>query len=79
MYPTQPRPTQPIDWHPQDWILVIKALCWFASDDLVDPADAEAAHRLVDGIAAEQGLEASELLGQADRSPVNGEIFQGLP
>lgn len=61
-------PVQPIDWHPQDWILVVEALCWFASDELTDAADAEDAHRLIDGIAAEQGLAASELLRQADRA-----------
>lgn len=59
---------RPADWHPQDWMLAIEALWWFASDDLVDDRDAEAAHRLVDGIAAEQGLDASDLLLQANRA-----------
>ncbi|MFC7010049.1 hypothetical protein [Halalkalicoccus salilacus] len=58
----------PADWHPQNWILAIEVLCWFESDDLVDDHDAEAAHRLVDGIAAEQGLDASDLLLQTDRT-----------
>lgn len=60
-------PPRPIDWHPQDWILVIEALCWFASDELVADRDTEAAHRLVDGIAANEGFPASELLLQTDR------------
>lgn len=58
---------RPIDWHPQDWILVIEALYWFASDELTDSADVEYAHWLVDSIAAEHGLGASELLCQADQ------------
>lgn len=52
---------QPIDWHSQDWILVVEVLCWFASDELIGDTDAEYAHWLVDGIAAQHGLEASEL------------------
>lgn len=66
-------PLRPIDWHPQDWILVVEALCWFASDELVEDADTKYAHWLVDGIAAQHGLEASELLRQADRSSVSGD------
>lgn len=64
--------SRPIDWH-QDWIFVIKALCWFASDELTPTAEAEYAHRLVDGIAAEQGLAASELLLQTDQSSLGCE------
>lgn len=77
MHPTPDPEPRPIDWHPQDWILVIEALCWFASDELIDEANAEDAHRLVDGITAEQGLEASELLEQADRFTRNVETNDG--
>lgn len=57
----------PSEWHPQDWICVIEALCWFASDDLVENRDAAYAQLLIDEIAVAQGLEASELLLQTDR------------
>lgn len=25
----------PFEWHPQDWICVIEALCWMATDDSI--------------------------------------------
>lgn len=63
MHPTlDPRSARPIDWYPQDWTLGIEALRWYASDDFVTEANADYVHRLVDGIAAVQGLKASELL-----------------
>lgn len=63
---SRPNP-QPTDWHPQDWILVVEALCFYATSEVADVRDYDHAHRLVDGVAAEQGLEACDLLMQADR------------
>lgn len=57
----------PSEWHPQDWIFIVEALCWIASDELIKDDDTAYAHLLIDEIATAQGLEASELLLQADR------------
>lgn len=59
---------RPAEWHPQDWILVVEALCWYAQADHVDEQRADLAHDLVDEIAAEQGVTGSDLLAQADHT-----------
>ena len=54
-------PKQPIDWTAQDWLLVIEALARYRWYGDTDP---DRAWRLIEGIAAEQGLQPSECLLQ---------------
>lgn len=56
---------QPSEWHSQDWILVVQALCFYATSEVATDIEYEHVHQLVDEIAAQEGLEASELLLQA--------------
>lgn len=58
--------TRTSDWHPQDWIIVIEALAhWAGPPDKAGPRG-ERAYELIEEIAEEQGLTASELVKQAD-------------
>lgn len=56
----------PSEWHSQDWICVIEALCWMATDDLVGDTKSAYAYQLADEIAAQEGLSVEDLLAQAD-------------
>lgn len=55
---------RPYNWHSQDWIFVIEALCFYATNETATDIEYERAHELVDAIARQEGLPASELLLQ---------------
>lgn len=56
-----------IDFHPQNWIIIVEALAQWAGppDELKDVRN-ERAYELIKVIAAEQGLHSADLLFQAD-------------
>lgn len=58
---------RPIDFHPQDWIIIIEALAqWAGPPDYVDGGRQERTYELIEAIAAVQGLTPGELLLQID-------------
>lgn len=57
---------RPSDFHSQDWIIVIEALAEWAGPPSSVGGRRERAYELIDAIAAEQGIPASELLKQAE-------------
>ncbi len=60
---------RPGDFHPQDWIIVIEALAqWAGAPNDRISGRRERAYELVEAIAAEEGLPASELLRQMVRT-----------
>lgn len=59
---------RPVDFHPQDWIIVVEALAQWAGRPEMVRGRRERAYELIDSIAAEQGLPPSELLFQIDSS-----------
>lgn len=59
--------TPPGDWHPQDWIIVIEALVQWAGPPEDTGERGERAYELIEEIAEEQGLPASELVSQSNR------------
>lgn len=56
----------PSEWHPQDRICIIEALCWMATDDLVSNTKSAYAYQLADKVAAQEGLSVEDLLMQSD-------------
>lgn len=56
---------RPMDFHPQDWIIIIEALAQGAGPpDSLAGGRRERAYELIEAIAAEQGLPPGELLKQ---------------
>lgn len=56
---------RPMDFHPQDWIIVIEALAqWAGPQECVAQERRERAYELIEAIAAEQGLSPSEMIWQ---------------
>lgn len=56
---------RPHEWHAQDWILVVEALAQWAGPPGEVNERGERAYELIEGIAEEQGITASELIQQA--------------
>ena len=61
----------PFEWHPQDWICVIEALCWMATDDSISDTKSAYVYQLADEIAAQEGLPVEDLLAQSDYRFIN--------
>lgn len=58
---------RPVDFHPQDWIIIVEALAqWAGPPDRLDGGRQERGYELIEAISAEQGLTAGELLLQID-------------
>lgn len=56
-----------MDFHPQDWIIIIEALApWAGPPEEMAGERGERAYELIEAIAAEQGLTPGELLFQVD-------------
>lgn len=61
-----PTEEHPVDFHPQDWIIVIEALArWAGAPDEQISHRRERAYDLIEAIADAEGLPADELLRQA--------------
>lgn len=60
---------RPVDFHPQDWILIVEALAQWAGPFTSERCPREErAYELIEAIARMQGLPASELLMQAENN-----------
>lgn len=58
---------RPIDFHAQDWILIVEALAqWAGPSSDQSSRREERAYELIEAIAREQGLPPSELIFQLD-------------
>lgn len=57
---------RPVDFHPQDWILIVEALVqWAGPPEETGPKE-ERAYELIEAIARLEGLPPSDLLLQID-------------
>lgn len=64
----------PFEWHPQDWICVIEALCWMATDNSSSDRKSAYAYQLADEIAMQEGLPVEDLLAQSDYQFIKGDL-----
>lgn len=64
----------PCEWHPQDWICVIEALCWMATDESISDRKSTYACQLADEIAMHEGLPVEDLLAQSDYQFIRGDL-----
>lgn len=55
-------PIDPCNWQIEDWVLVVHALCYYATSETATGEEYEHAHALVDVIAEHKGANGSELL-----------------
>lgn len=57
---------RPVDWHSQDWIIVVEALAAWGGPPAEASGRQARAWELIDGVAADQGLSPDELLRQLE-------------
>lgn len=50
------------DWRTQDWIFVLRALCFYATSEATIETEYEYTHEIADTITQQEGSSASELL-----------------
>lgn len=56
-----------MDFHPQDWILIVHALTDYSRNwEEIRPGRSQRADELIEAIASEQGMSSPELLLQID-------------
>jgi hypothetical protein len=62
-------PETTMDFHPQDWILVVEALTAYSRDwEEIEPDRSQRTDELIEAIANEQGISSPELIRQIDNN-----------
>lgn len=65
--PTNVAPETTMDFHPQDWILVVEALTEYSRKwEELEPERSQRADELIEAIGNEQGVSSPELIQQID-------------